>query len=232
MGDALADTLQRIPSSPRREPPVHRLPLGLLLLSRHQLTREQLQTALAAQRSAGHGRLGEWLQALEFATETQVTAALARQWSCPIFLSSASFPGGRHVPQIPISLLQHFSMVPVHYVESTSTLHLAFSEGVDYTVLYAIEQMTGCHTEACFATPAFVRAQLAPLCAHRAESEIVFSHFPDVDEVCSMIRSYCSRLHASEMKVARCGSDLWVRLLRNSRSPLDLILHSPAASAR
>jgi len=225
----LGETLHRVPFPARREPAAHRLPLGLLLLSRQQLTGEQLQVALAAQRAAGRGRLGEWLQALGFATETEVTAALARQWSCPIFGSSSFFPGARHAPRIPLGLLERFSMVPVHYVPSTSILHLAFAEGVDYTVLYAIEQMAGCHTEACFATPSFVRAQLAQLGAHRAESEIVFSHFPDSAEVCGIIRSYCSRLHASEIKLARCGSHLWVRLLRNSRSPVDLILNSPSA---
>jgi len=226
--NVLGETLHQVPFAARPEPAGHRLPLGLLLLSRQQLTGEQLQVALAAQRAAGRGRLGEWLQALGFATEMQVTAALARQWACPILGSSSSFPAARHAPQIPVALLERFSMVPVNYVESTSILHLAFAEGVDYTVLYAIEQMAGCRTEACFATPSFVRAQLAHLCVRRAESEIAFSHVPDSAEVCRIIRSYCARLHASEIKLARCGSHLWVRLLRNSRSPVDLILDSPS----
>ena len=66
----------------------HRVPLGLLLLSRQQLTAGQLRSALAAQRGAGRGlgqkKIGAWLQDLGFSTEREVTAALARQWSCPV----------------------------------------------------------------------------------------------------------------------------------------------------
>src|SRR5579863_3871371 len=54
---ALADALRRIGSassqtSSRTTVP-HRVPLGLLLLSRQQLTAEQLRAALGAQRTAG-----------------------------------------------------------------------------------------------------------------------------------------------------------------------------------
>ena len=48
-------------------------------------------------------------------------------------------------------------MIPVDYVDSPATLHIAFGEGIDYGVLYAIEQMVGCHTESCMAVPSFVR---------------------------------------------------------------------------
>ena len=65
----------------------HRVPLGLLLLSRQQLTAAQLRTALEAQRAAGQGKIGEWLRQLGFVTELQVTAALARQWSCPVLIT-------------------------------------------------------------------------------------------------------------------------------------------------
>ncbi len=42
-------------------PPRHRIPLGLLMLSRGQLTNRQLRLALEAQNSEGRGRLGGWL---------------------------------------------------------------------------------------------------------------------------------------------------------------------------
>lgn len=227
--DALARALQRTPPLPRREAPAHRLPLGLLLLSRQQLSPELLQAGLNAQRAAGHGRLGEWLRALGFVTEVQVASALAQQWSCPMLRTSSSFMAERSGPLIPASLLERFSMVPVYYVEPTSTLYLAFSEEPSYTALYSIERMTDCHTQACFATPTFVHAQLATLHHGRRENEIVFHHVPEIAEVCGIVRSYCSRLGAAQIRMARCGSYLWVRLVRNSRSPLDLILHASAA---
>ena len=64
--------------------------------------------------------------------------------------------------------------VYINYVETTSTLHIAFGEGIDYSVLYAIEQMMGCHTETCMAVPSFVRKNLQSISGHRGESEVVF----------------------------------------------------------
>ena len=45
---------------------------------------------------------------------------------------------------------------------ATATLHLAFGEGIDYGVLYAIEQMLGCRTESCLAFPSLFAKRLAP----------------------------------------------------------------------
>jgi hypothetical protein len=198
-----------------------------LLLSRQQLTVEQLRAALAAQRNAGQGKIGEWLQMLGFATELQITAALARQWSCPVLRTSAVSPGASRSPQIPATLLQSFVAIPVDYVERTATLHLAFGEGIDYSVLYAIEHMVGCHTECCMAVPSFVRRNLQALSAHRGENEVVFDRVADDAELSRIIRSYCARLAASEIRLAACGPHLWVRLLRPSRPALDLLLRSP-----
>jgi hypothetical protein len=64
--------------------------------------------------------------------------------------------------------------VYINYVETTSALHIAFGEGIDYSVLYAIEQMMGCHTETCMAVPSFVRKNLQSISGHRGESEVVF----------------------------------------------------------
>jgi hypothetical protein len=218
--NALARTLS---ASPRSEI-AHRVPLGLLLLSRQQLTVDRLREALEAQRSAGRGKIGEWLQTLGFASEQQVTAALARQWSCPL-LRATSLPAGfSRAPRIPVTLLQAFVMLPVDYVDSTATLHIAFGEGIDYSVLYAIERMVGCRTEPCMAVPSLLRGNLQALSAHRGESEIVFDRLADSNEFASIIRSYCARVDASEIRLAACGAHLWVRLLRPSRTPLDLLL--------
>lgn len=223
---ALAETLASTRSLTEAATLSHRIPLGLCLISRRQLTADQLQTALAAQRSAGRGPIGQWLQAFGFVTEQQVTAALARQWSCPVFRPSPFSLDTRRVPPIPISLLQTFLMIPVAYVEATATLHIAFGERIDYTVLYAIEQMLACHTEPCLAIPSFVHANLELLGRHRREDEVVFEHLPDRAEFARIIRSYCARLAATEVRVAFCGPHTWVRLSRHSHPPLDLVLRS------
>jgi len=61
----------------------HRVPLGLLLLSRQQMTAAQLRTALERQRASGEGRIGDWLRRWVLPSELQITAAVARQWRVP-----------------------------------------------------------------------------------------------------------------------------------------------------
>ncbi len=122
-------------------------------------------------------------------------------------------------------------MIPVDYVETTSTLHIAFGEGIDYSVLYAIAQMMGCHTETCMAVPSFVRKNLQSLSGHRGESEVVFDRVADAGEFSRIIHSYCVRLASPEIRLAGCGPFLWVRLLRSSRPPLDLLMRSSRADS-
>jgi len=223
----------------------HRIPLGLLLLSRRQLTADQLRVALATQRSAGRGRIGEWLQTLGFASEQQITAAVARQWSRPLLRANSFLPSriasrtSSRGPQIPHTLLEDFGLVPVDYVESTGTLHVAFSQGIDYGVLYAIEQIAGCRTEPCMAAPSFVRQNLQSRSRRREENETVFDHVASAAEFSRIVASYCARLAVSEIglasiRLASAGPQIWVRLFRPSGSPLDLLLRalgeSPTAS--
>ncbi len=157
---ALTDATRRLRSVSRRAPAPHRIPLGLLLLSRQQLTVEQLRVSLEAQRAAGHGRIGEWFQTLGFVSEQQVTAALARQWSCPVLRPNSIALGCEHTAEIPITLLESCVMIPLNDVDSTATLHIAFGDSIDYSALYAIERMLGCHTDACLAAPSLVHKSL------------------------------------------------------------------------
>jgi hypothetical protein len=213
----------------------HRIPLGLLLLSRQQLTAEQLRTALEAQRAAScapsdrRRKIGEWLQELGFATEQQVTAALARQWSCPVLRSgSAALGSGGSpaiFPAIPVPLLESFQMMPVGLAEATGTLLIAFSEGIDYTVLLAIEQMLGYRTEACLVCPSTLRKSLQAL-QQREASDVVFDRMEDARECAHIIGSYCANVKAEEIRMARCGEHLWIRLERPREEAVTLVLRT------
>lgn len=183
---ALIDVLRMRPAPPR-EPAQRRIPLGLLLLSRQQITAEQLRWALAAQREADgcvdealpaqRKKIGLWLQELGFTSEQQVTAALARQWSCPLLQAGLMAPASRRFPAIPARLLESFQMMPVELVAATRTLLMAFSEGIDYAALYAIEQMLGYRTEPCLVPPSTLRASLQALAQVRAAACCTPSHF-------------------------------------------------------
>jgi hypothetical protein len=230
---ALIDALLRIHPLPKRTAGGHRIPLGLLLLSRQLLTAEQLRQALAAQRAAGHGRIGDWLQELGFVSDAQITAALARQWACPVLQarSLALDPQGGRIPRLPVALLESFAMAPVDYVPATATLHIAFGEGIDYTVLYAIEQMLGCHTEPCLVLSSVLRRNLTHLLQRRPDGELVFDRVADNAELARIIRSYSVCAGATEIRLAACSSLLWVRLLRAPRHPLDLLLRPPSQTS-
>lgn len=227
-------------SVPRRaEVRPHRIPLGLMLLSRQQLTAEQLRTALEAQRAAVRGqggserKIGSWLQQLGFATELQITAALARQWSCPVLRSGAE-PGGGHFPLIPsanfrgipVPLLESFQMMPVELVEASGTLLVAFSEGVDYTILVAIEQMLGYRTEACLVCPSALQKGLQSLARRKGSSDVVFDRMEDVRECAHIIGSYSAKVKAEEIRMARCGDYLWIRLERPRHEAVTLVLRT------
>ena len=232
---ALLEALGRARPVPHRAAAApHRIPLGLLLLSRQQLTAEQLRTALEAQRAAGRGanqrKIGVWLQEMGFATEQQVTAALARQWSCPVLHSGAeTMNAGRFpllFPAIPIPLLESFQMMPVGLVEATGTLMIAFSEGIDYTVLYAIEQMLGYRTEACLACPSMLQKSLQALARERGSSDVVFDRMEDARECAHVIGSYSAKVKAEEIRLARCGDHFWIRLERLRQEAVTLVLRT------
>jgi hypothetical protein len=210
----------------------HRIPLGLLLLSRKQLAACDLRTALEAQRTAGRGKIGEWLQQLGFATESQITAALARQWSCPVLRTRLGTIGASRFPPIPLLLLEAFQMIPVDLVQSTGTLLIAFSEGIDYTVLYAIEQMLGYRTEACLVCPSSLQKSLQALARHRESKDVVFDRVQDAGECARIIGSYAANMRAREVRLAQCGEHLWIRLERLRQDAVNLVLHVPTASSQ
>ena len=228
---ALAEILRRENAAPLRPASTpHRIPLGLQLLSRQQLTAAQLRAALATQREAGQGKIGEWLQRLGFATEAEITAALARQWSCPVLRKSPGNLGRNVFLPIPVLLLELFQMIPVEFAAATGTLLVAFSEGVDHSVLYAIEQMLGYRTEACLVSPSTLRRDLETLAQQRGAGDVVFDRMDDATECARVIASYASRVSAEKVRLARCGRHLWIRLERPSGEPLNLVLRSPQAS--
>ncbi len=249
---ALLEVFRRArPVSRRAARAPHRIPLGLLLLSRQQLSAADLRTALAAQRAAGQGKIrmdmsantrtnintstnmnknmkiGAWLQHLGFATEEQVTAALACQWSCPVLRTGPGTLGASRPPPIPVLLLEFFQMMPVELVEATGTLLMAFGEGIDHTALYAIEQMLGYRTEACLVCPSTLQKGLQALARQRGSGDVVFDRVEDNAECARIIGNYAAKVRAEEVRLARCGEHLWIRLERLREEAVNLVLRVP-----
>jgi len=196
-----------LPSTPVR----HRVPLGLLMISRGQLTNQQLRSALEAQRETGQHRLGEWLEKLGFASEQQVTAALARQWACPLL--SATVSCDPHCTQLlPYRLLENFRILPLQFVAVTRTFHLAFGDGIDYSALYAIEQMLDCRTQACLSTRSGVEQALRILAQERRPTDLVFEGWREASEMARITCGYVLKLGAEDVRLVGCRGFIWARL--------------------
>jgi hypothetical protein len=211
-------------------PPVrHRVPLGLLMISRGQLTNQQLRSALESQRSHGCRRLGEWLEKLGFATEQQVTAALAQQWACPVLTSNASCDAGC-LRLLPYHLLETSRILPVQFVPSTRIFHLAFCDGIDYSALYAIEQMLDCRTQACFATRSAVGQALQLIGHERRPRELLFEGWLDASEMARITCGYVLKLGAEAVRLVACADFIWARL-STGLDVANLLFHRPAEAS-
>lgn len=208
--------------------PPHRVPLGLLLLSRGDVSESQLQLALDAQRQNQARKIGEWLQLLQFVTEQQVLAALGVQWALPLLASpEAVMPGAARL--LPAVLRRELQLVPVRLVEATRELYLATSQRVEHTTLASIEHMLGCRVRPCLVSARVLRSWLSP--AH-PDNEDLAQHFvrpAPLSEIVRIISSYAARLRCEDVRIARCGPYLWVRL-GGDQEPAHLLFR-PAESS-
>jgi hypothetical protein len=208
-----------VPPQPIR----HRIPLGLLMLSRGQVTNRQLRSALETQRIKGDGRIGHWLEELGFATEHQVTAALGLQWACPV-LPALRAQDTDCSQMLPFRLLERFRMLPVRFVAQTNLLFMAFCEGVDYTALYAIEQIMGCRTEPCLISPSLMDLALEQLAHAPRSRDLLFESSREAAEMARIACGYALKLGADDVRIAGCGVYIWARLQRNDKEEVTNLL--------
>ena len=205
-------------ATPVPEPrPPHRIPLGLLMLSRGDIDDAQLRAALARQREHGAGRIGEWMQRLGAVQERQITAALGAQWGCPVLpekikpLSSLALDC-----PVPLSLLRTFRMAPVSYVAATRTMHVGFADGVNYSALRAIESVLGCRAEACICSSSKLSLLLEALenrwqrSSYQSTREFAAGMLPE--EGTRITSNYAGMLGAEDVRLAACGASIWVRV--------------------
>jgi len=197
-------------AAPAPQPP-NRIPLGLLMVARGKLTYVEVRAALEAQRRARYGKIGEWIEKLGFATEQEVTSALALQWGCPV---AASFdPATVHsLRDVPLPILEAFQMLPLNYAASTNTLYLAFGERVDHAALYAIEKILGCRTQPCVAGRKSIARQLDAMRQLPRPGDVEFGPMHDLAEMARIASSYTARLNPESVRLSRIGRFIWLRL--------------------
>jgi hypothetical protein len=202
-----------------------RMPLGLDLISHGLVTKEQLKKATDAQKETG-GEIGELLVSQGVVSEKQLTAIRAAEWACPVFTPQK--PAARIGIHIPATLMRLHSMVPVHYVVRTNQLLVGFIHGIEYELLYAVEQMTGCETKPCFITPTELRIQMHQL--EEAEGQATdnpprenkFESAQTPEEIARILCISGVEIEAEEALIARCGEYLWGRV-RSGAKAVDLL---------
>jgi Type II secretion system (T2SS), protein E, N-terminal domain len=228
---ALVARISRLREMTQPVQPPNRIPLGLLMVARGKLTHFELRAALEAQRRARYDRIGDWFEKLGFATEQDVTAALALQWGCPLVssfeLAVVDLPGS-----IPLPILEAFQMLPANYVAATNTLYLAFGERVDHAALYAIERTLGCRTQPCVAGRKRVARQLESFRQSSRSAGVEFVT-RDLSEMARITSSYVSRLGPQEVRLSRLGHFIWLRLqVRSAATNLVFNLQSNYSPSR
>jgi len=207
--------------------PAHRMPLGLLMLSRGRLTDSQLRHALEEQKLHPGRRIGECMQRLGYVSEPQVIAALATQWCCPVL---KALPQQIAECGVPMSFLKRFQMLPVHFSAASRALHLAFARDVEYPALLAIEKMLDCKTQACLTTPSGLHAAFERVDKQIACVEKEFEGTRSAKEMTCITVSYAGRLGADDIRIAACGEIVWVKI-DGSKEVINLVFNAMSARA-
>jgi hypothetical protein len=188
------------------------------------ISKESLQAALQAQREAGKGRVGDWLRRQGAVTEPQVTQALAMQWSLPIYPLEQREGNLNWAHLVPFALLDSFQMLPVHCAPDSGLLHVAFSSRVDYTALYAIEQMLECRTEPCLAQESSIEKALEKLHQGGCSTDIPIEGPMEPSIISCATLEQALKFGAQEVRVVGCANNIWVRL-RALDIVRDLLFH-------
>lgn len=201
-----------------RESHRHRIPLGLALLEQGWIAQSDLRAALAAQRSAGCGRLGGWLVRQGKASEELVTRALGLQWSCPVLEMEPHTPEGLTM-LLPRLFVDAFGALPLR-VAAEKLLYLGFEDHLDPALALAVERMSGLHVES-----GLVReSEFRP-----AHDRMLQAHYPAVELIeaatepalALALAKVLERARPIESRLVRVHECLWLRMwFKPQRGPL------------
>ena len=212
LAERFAELTQRPKNVPSRRQ--HRIPLGLELVSRGCIGSDTLKKAIERQKQSPETRLGQILIGMGAVSEEQVTSAIASQWSVPVFrLDPTLVPEAAQL--VPFALMERYKMLPVHFVKQTNKLHIAFSQVVDHSILYAIQQMLGVTTEPCIADESALLRAIGRAAHQDRPAEYVLNSMSGA-ELVSMIAGYALRLRSERISAANCNDQIWVRAVSRS----------------
>jgi len=214
----------------RSRPGRYRVPLGLLMLSKGLISSEGMQEALKAQRESQNGRFGEWLMQLGAVTEAQLTAALGMQWGCPVFRLGEDPDFESCADMVPLGILEYSRMAPVHFMPASRMLYVAFSDGIDFQTLQAIESMLDCSTQPCVISEREMAAAHDAIRRLGRPSETVLECPRDPRDLAREVCGWVESNQAEHVCAAACPGCVWVRI--ESRATLGHLLFRYAENRR
>ncbi len=187
----------------------------MAILEQGWITQGELRTALAAQRTAGSGRLGEWLVRQRNSSEELVTRALGLQWACPVL--SMEF----HNPEdltalLPRLFIDAFGALPLR-VAASRILYLGFEDRVDPALALATERMTGLQVEAGLVQSSHFR----PAHARALESRFPSLELIEAATEPALATALAKALEESrpvEARLARIHDCIWLRIWRRRQT--------------
>jgi len=201
-----------------RETHRHRIPLGLAMLEQGWITQRDLRAALAAQRAAGAGKLGEWLVQQRSASEELVTRGLGLQWGCPVLNMEFHNPEDL-TALLPRLFVDAFGALPLR-VAAGKILYLGFEDRVDAALALAVERITGLRVEVGLVQGSLFRS---------AHARVLEAQFPSVELIeaateHALVLALTRALEETrplEARLVRIHDCLWLRIwLRRQAGPM------------
>ena len=198
-----------------------RMPLGLILLSRGWISHRELQEALAAQRRAQNGRIGEWLRRLHGVPEETITKALGIQWNCAVLPSGMQ---GLELTRslIPAFLRKRYGLALLRQGPDR-TLYLAGKYRAEYAAARAMEHMLREPVHAAFLEDSVWNS------ANADATDTTEVHLPGRDGVVACIAEWMERSRPTDGRLVRVHDHLWLRIwlrggARHPMRTLDIVL--------
>jgi hypothetical protein len=202
----------------RWKPKAHRVPLGLLLLSRGAIREDQLRSGLSRLRDGGDRPLGYWLQQIGAATEQDVTAALATQSACPVFPIEKDRSFLHCASLLPLPVLECARLLPVFQSRERNLLYMAFVDGIDYASLHVAERILGSATIPCIVTESGFTKALEEIRLLPRPELFQFDSVRESAEMARITASFALQLEARTVQIAGLSEFGWVRFQSETAS--------------
>jgi hypothetical protein len=222
LADLCGRRVTEMPRSPR-------MSLGLVMLSKGQLTAEQLRKAVVQSEVAGED-LEAALVRLGLASEKQLTASRAAQWGYPVFAQDQV--GHLVEADIPRVLLDACSAVPLHYSATAKRMLLGFVTRIDHSFLESMERVTGCRAEPCFITPTDFDEQMERITSPQDYEDVLVDEPGTPDRMARTVGRYAVEVGATEAFFTQCKGYVWVRVAgKRGRTDITFRISSVASGA-